>query len=134
MFEGVEILEHGGTDAGLLHVAGGVSVLGIDEGAGLGAFRVLEPVIAVDDFGSEVIIGDCGSFDGRRRGESDSLTAVYGLRQDGRAETERSTKSPQIPHVISPADRIRECAVEGTAAWHQYEQNLRSLQREHISR
>src|SRR5208283_287085 len=57
----IQIVHGLGTNLRLLQVAGGVSILGIDEGARLRAVGVFKPTVVVNDLGAEIIVGngDC---------------------------------------------------------------------------
>jgi hypothetical protein len=86
----------------LFQVARRVGILGVEEGAGLGAFGIFQPAVVVNDLRSEVIVHHRDCLDGRWRRQGDALAAMNRL---GERAHPAATQS-KAPH---PKVRCMEC-------------------------
>ena len=78
-FELVQVVQYLRMDARLLEIARSVGILGVDEGARLGALGVFKPAITVWDFGAKIIVGHGNGIDNRRGRQGDAFAAMNDL-------------------------------------------------------
>ncbi len=101
IFEFGQIIHGLRADARLLEIAGSVGILGVDVGAGFGAFGVFEPAVVVGDLRAEVVVVDRRRCYGRRRGESDSFAAMDVLGEDTCLDQANQANKPRecLAHI-----------------------------------